>query len=946
MKHLKELGLILVLISMGLTIKAQTGNELKFQTWALTPPMGWNSWDCFGPSVKETEVKANADYMAANLKQYGWEYIVVDIRWYVDNQTTGTYNSYANSTFIYDEYGRYMPSPARFPSAANGNGFKPLADYVHNLGLKFGIHIMRGVPKIAVTKKMPIKGSTKTAADIYTTSDQCTWLQDNYTVVAAKEGAQEYYNSIFELYASWGVDFVKIDDLSRPYHQDEIELIRNAIDKTGRPIVLSMSPGETPVEKYQHVKTHANMWRTVDDFWDNWSQLNYQFTVCNKWSPYIAPGTWPDADMLPLGHIAIRGERGADRQTNFTEDEQYTLMTLWSIFKSPLMFGGNLPDNNDFTKSLITNDEVLDMHHSSVNNRQWYNHDDQIAWTADDPKTGDKFVALFNNGGDGFVNTKDLLYRSGTISRLTDGYGVNIDISLPAGSKQLFLIVNDGGDGYSCDHADWISPVLYLANGDSIKVTDLIWESATAGWGSVAINKSISGGTLNVKGTTYTNGIGTHAKSIILYDIPENCVRFKTFAGLDKGGTDQTGGATVEFMVATEDPTPRSVDPNKAIANSGRISRTMQRAGVNLSADITGATKLYMVVTDAGDNYNYDHADWINPAIYKANGDSLLLTDLTWVSATSGWASVIKNKSVDGKTLTVNGIQYANGFGLNAYSTIVFDLPEGYFTFKSFCGFDDEVINASNGVSVEFMVFTQDPANTTEVPIPIDITALGFTGSCKIRNLWEKADLGTFLGSDFTPTIINHGAGLYRLSAVDRSNEIAVTLNTSATQANAGDTVTFTVEVNKSGSATVLPSGWLQLIQNDTLVANVLIDSVGKAVFSTSSLSVGAHTIVAHYGGNTIYNPQNSNQVSVDIKKKESSLAEVIEQSQLWVVSAGGKNYLKGTVPGDEVFIFNIFGQMIATFKATSDSQIIDGKGIVFIKVKSEKRYFIIEAVL
>lgn len=262
-----------------MTVEAQTGRELTFQKWALTPPMGWNSWDCYGPSVKEAEVKANADYMATNLKQYGWEYVVVDIRWYVDNQTTGTYNPYSSSNFILDSYGRYMPSPTRFPSSASFVGFKPLANYVHEKGLKFGIHIMRGIPKLAVTNNLPIKGSTKRAADIYTTADQCTWLQDNYTILASKEGAQEYYNSIFELYAEWGVDFVKIDDLSRPYHQDEIDLIRKAIDRCGRPIVLSMSPGETPVEKFSHVKTHANMWRTVDDFWDNWSQLNYQFGV-------------------------------------------------------------------------------------------------------------------------------------------------------------------------------------------------------------------------------------------------------------------------------------------------------------------------------------------------------------------------------------------------------------------------------------------------------------------------------------------------------------------------------------------------------------------------------------------------------------------------------------------------------------------------------------------
>ena len=160
-------------------------------------------------------------------------------------------------------------------------------------------------------------------------------------------------------------------------------------------------------------------------------------------------------------------------------------MTLWSIFKSPLMFGGNLPDNSAFTKALITNDEVLDMHHYSVNNRQFFNTDDQIGWTADDPKTGDKYVALFNNGGDGFVNTKNVLYRSGTVSRLTDNYSVNIDVALPAGSNSLYLVVNDGGDGYANDHSDWINPVVYKANGDSLLLTSLTWELATSGWSSV-----------------------------------------------------------------------------------------------------------------------------------------------------------------------------------------------------------------------------------------------------------------------------------------------------------------------------------------------------------------------------------------------------------------------------------------------------------------------------
>lgn len=392
------LGLIAIVISTAFTLKPEyfqdKSEKKEFYNWALTPPMGWNSWDCYGPTVTEAEVKANADYMAKYLNNYGWEYIVIDIRWFVANDKALGYNQ-TNPEYSIDAYGRFQPAVNRFPSAANGVGFKAIADYIHKKGLKFGIHIMRGVPVIAVKNNLPVLGTSVTAKDIYTEEGQCRWLRDMYTIVAGKAGAQEYYNSIMDLYASWGVDFIKIDDLSSPYHAQEIEMIRKAIDRTGRKIVLSTSPGPTPLEQIDHLKQNANMWRTVGDLWDNWTQLKALFEVLNSWSPYIGPGTWPDGDMLPLGHIGIRAERGSDRMTNFTKDEQYTLMTLFSIFRSPLMFGGDLPGNDAFTLSLLTNKNVLAVHNRSINNKQLFNSNDMVAWTADDPKTGDKYLALF-----------------------------------------------------------------------------------------------------------------------------------------------------------------------------------------------------------------------------------------------------------------------------------------------------------------------------------------------------------------------------------------------------------------------------------------------------------------------------------------------------------------------------------------------------------------------
>lgn len=376
---------------------------MKHHQYALTPPMGWNSWDCYGATVTEDEVKGNADYMAEHLKQFGWEYVVVDIQWSEPGAVSSAYRPFVPLEM--DEYSRLIPAVNRFPSAKDGKGFKPLADYVHNLGLKFGIHIMRGIPRQAVHQNMKIAGTEVTARDIAHPNSICPWNTDMYGIDSSKKGAQNYYDSLFQLYAEWEVDFVKVDDISdsKLYstHIEEIKMIRKAIDRCGRPMVLSLSPGPAPLEHAGLFEENANMWRMTDDFWDLWNLLYNMFERCYKWSKNIGPGYWPDADMLPLGHIGIRSVDGgaSDRYTRFTKDEQVTMMTLWSIFRSPLMFGGELRDNDDWTLSLLTNEEVLHMHRNSHGARQVYREADKVVWTAHGEK-GDLYVALFNIGED------------------------------------------------------------------------------------------------------------------------------------------------------------------------------------------------------------------------------------------------------------------------------------------------------------------------------------------------------------------------------------------------------------------------------------------------------------------------------------------------------------------------------------------------------------------
>ena len=864
---------------LSLTIIAQTGKELAFQKWALTPPMGWNSWDCFGPTVVEDEVKANTDYMAEKLAAYGWEYVVVDIRWFVENDKAGGYNQ-TNPIYVYDEYGRYTPALNRFPSAANGVGFRALADYVHSKGLKFGIHLMRGLPKIAAEKKLPVKGTNGITCDMIANNDSaCTWLRDNYKVDCTKPGAQEYYNSCFELYAEWGVDFVKIDDLARPYHTGEIEMIRKAIDHCGRPIVLSISPGETPLGEVEHVKNHANMWRTVDDFWDNWSQLNYQFQVCAKWAPHIAAGTWPDADMLPLGKISIRGERGAERWTQFTRDEQYTMMNLWTIFKSPLMFGGDLPQNDVATDSLLTNRDVLYMHHYSQSNRQHSRVDNQIIWTADDPANGDKFVALFNTGGSEFVNPKNALWRSGTISYLTTGYATDAEVQIPEGSRQLALVVTDGGDGYDCDHADWINPVVELENGTKVYLTTKTYLRGTVGWGSIGVNKNLNGGTLSIDGNQFSNGFAVHANSILLFDLPEGAVKFTAHAGIDNTGSDQGSKSSVEFMVFNEDPTLRTettdqwnggnvtikVDPGKQVACSGFIGKKgNQRA--EIVADITGSQKLYLVVTNGGDGLSYDHADWANPVLVDKDGNEVSLTTFNWdTNPINGWNAPKKNTNNDGGKITIEGVVYDKGFGVNAPSMLTFTLPEGheYVQFKSVVGYDDDVKSASSGVSMEFRVFTQDPAPGISEPIALDLRTLGFAEgqACQITEMWKGVNMGTFKNAEFAPEIRSHASGLYRITTVERVQDASVSIDVPAGTKVSGEP--FDITINVVGGAT--EGAYVQVLADNKIIGNMPVEADGSVDF-TCVLYGGEHQLQAKYSGTTLVGATVSEVVSVTVE--------------------------------------------------------------------------------
>ena len=425
-------------------------------------PMGWNSYDYYDTTVSEAQVRANAEYMAGHLKDHGWEYVVIDISWFSrDAGTRRSEHQYIPfGDMQIDAYGRLQPDENRFPSSAGGKGFAPLADYIHSLGLKFGIHIMRGIPRIAAHQHMPVFGTGTTANEAADPNSICPWNPDMYGVKETPAG-QAYYDSIIKMYAGWGVDFIKCDDIchSSLYPGPEfsgwgeIKMIRKAIDDAGRDIVLSLSPGPAHIDLAWFYAKNANMWRITDDFWDNWDALANMFFRCELWQDHVKPGCRPDCDMLPLGMVG-KGF-GQERKTCFTPAEQITMMTLWCIFGSPLMLGAELTKLDDFTLSLLTNDDVLRLTGDDYKGRQEERTKDHAVWSCQNPLTGEKYIALFNlsaeeqvvsfdfRGAEGFsdcmadCNLKELWTRN---TAAADGTTLSADIE-GHGAKLYRLIV-------------------------------------------------------------------------------------------------------------------------------------------------------------------------------------------------------------------------------------------------------------------------------------------------------------------------------------------------------------------------------------------------------------------------------------------------------------------------------------------------------------------------
>jgi hypothetical protein len=258
---------------------------------------------------------------------------------------------------------------------------------------------MRGIPRQAVKENSPILKSKAYASDIADMDSTCKWLNHMYGLDMSKKASQKYYDSIFQLYASWDVDLIKADDMSYPYHREEIEAVCHSIQNCGRAMILSLSPGPTPIDQATHIRQHANMWRIASDFFDRWEQLKEHLEIAAYWGNKDRLPNWADVDILPLGWLELRGPISEEpHMTRFTRDEQYTSMTLSAILPSPLMMGGHLPSLDEFTLSLLSNEEVLAVNQCSTGNHQCCKEENSIAWLANKVNSTDKYLAIFNIG--------------------------------------------------------------------------------------------------------------------------------------------------------------------------------------------------------------------------------------------------------------------------------------------------------------------------------------------------------------------------------------------------------------------------------------------------------------------------------------------------------------------------------------------------------------------
>jgi alpha-galactosidase len=386
--------------------RLEHSSPMRMAEFASRPPMGWNSFDSYGVYLDEAMALQNMRVMAQRLRPAGYRIFVIDMGWYsgYDIPTGSRFPlSSARPSLCIDPWGRYVPHPHVFP-----RGLSFIADQAHDLGLLFGLHIMRGIPRAAVQRDLPILGTQRTAREIADPSSRCVWNDFNFGLDMSKPGAQQYYDSFISLIASWGVDFIKADDWV-PYPA-EIHAIANAMQAQPRPMLLSLSPGN--VVDYAHIDAYrrANMVRLTRDVWDRRISLDRCFDAWDRFQAQGASGFWPDLDMIPMGRLRVclppdrvapgcpLPSEGVARECEWTVDQQKTFLTMLAMAASPMFIGSDLLTLEDSAVQMLTHPQLIACNQNGVVGRKVWAGGGVEVWHT--PHKGGRgasgWIAIFN----------------------------------------------------------------------------------------------------------------------------------------------------------------------------------------------------------------------------------------------------------------------------------------------------------------------------------------------------------------------------------------------------------------------------------------------------------------------------------------------------------------------------------------------------------------------
>ena len=331
---------------------------------ALTPPMGWNSWNLYAGRINQDIVLQNARAMAdSGLINHGWSYINIDDTW--QGQRGGRFHG--------------LQGNKKFPD------LKALGEQIHALGLKFGIY---STPWVTSYAGFP-GGSAE--------NPEGTWSKPiierkghlNNKTLPWAIGSYHFCTNDANQWAAWGVDYLKYD--WNPIEAPETQEMADALRYSNRDIIFSLSNNLNPTNA-PAVTPLANSWRTTGDISANWQSVRNLGFSQDRWQKYASPGHWNDPDMLEIG---VKRQD----QPGLTPDEEYAHMSLWCLLSAPLLLGCDMSKANNFTLSLLSNDEVLALDQDALGKQATcvINHGDVRIYEKD-LEDGGHAIGFFNLG--------------------------------------------------------------------------------------------------------------------------------------------------------------------------------------------------------------------------------------------------------------------------------------------------------------------------------------------------------------------------------------------------------------------------------------------------------------------------------------------------------------------------------------------------------------------